>query len=134
MTEVVIARNKRLATGQPSQPVFTSRNGIPIGNIALEHLDNYNHVEVDDNLPGVHLPEYDESAKIPGVGSTDQDLYDNVPDLVDAFDVDDDFDIQAEPQDLVHEENNNPNPRVGDTLVDGAGYVPGVPTGVRRST
>ncbi len=105
MTDAVIARIERLALGQPSQPVFTDRNGIPIGNIAMEYLDGYNQNEADDNLPGVHLPESDKSAEIPGVGSTDQDLYDYVPDLVDAFDVDDDFDIQAEPQDLVQEGN-----------------------------
>ncbi len=57
----------------------------------MEHLENYNHVEADDNLPGVHLPEPDESAKIPGVGSTDQDLYEDVTDLVDAYDVNNDF-------------------------------------------
>ena len=132
ITEAVIARIKRLATGQPSQPVFTNRNGIPIGNIAMEHLDDYNHVEADDDLPGVHLPEYDKSAEIPGVGNTYQDLYDNVPDLVDAFDVNDDFDIWAEPQDLVQEDNDAPDPGVGDLLVDGAGYVPGDPTGIRQ--
>ena len=125
MTDAVIARIERLALGQPSQPVFTDRNGIPIGDIAMES---------DDDLPGVHIPEYDESSEIPGVGSTDQDLYDNVPDLVDAFDVEDDFDIQAEPQDLIQEGNEAPDPGMGDTLVDGTGYVPGLPTGVRRST
>ena len=85
MTEAVIARIKRLALGQPSQPVFTDQNGLPIGDLAMEHLANYEHVEADDDLPGVHIQEYDESDEIPGVGSTDQDLYDNVPDLVDAF-------------------------------------------------
>ena len=134
MTDAVIARIERLALGQPSQPVFTDRNGIPIGDIAMEYLAGYDQNEADDDLPGVHLPEYDESAEIPGVGSTDQDLYEDVPDLADAFDVDDDFDIQAEPQDLVQEGNEAPDPGMGDTLVGGTGYVPGVPTGVRRST
>ena len=100
MTDAVIARIERLALGQPSQPVFTDRKGLPIGDIALESLDNYDHVEADHDLPGVHL-ESTESAEIPGVGSTDQDPSDDVPDLADAFDVDVDFDSQANPQDLV---------------------------------
>ena len=62
MTDAVIVRIKKLALGQPSQPVFTDRNGLLIGDIAMEHLDNYDHVEADDNLPGVHLPEPDKSA------------------------------------------------------------------------
>ena len=82
----------------------------------------------------MHLPEPGESAKIPGVGSTDQDLYEDVPDLVDAFDVNDDFYIQAEPQDLVHMDNNAPDPGNTDTLAGGAGNAPDVPAGVRRST
>ena len=53
MTDAVIARIKKLALVQPSQPVFTIRNGLPIGNISMEHLENYDHVEADDNLPGV---------------------------------------------------------------------------------
>ena len=56
MMEAVITRIERLALGQPSQPVFTDQKGHPIGNIAMEHLDSYDHVEADDNLPGVHLP------------------------------------------------------------------------------
>ena len=46
----------------------------------------------------------------------------------------DDFDIQAEPQDLVQEGNEAPDPGMGDTLVGGTGYVTGVPTRVRRLT
>jgi hypothetical protein len=71
MTDAVIARIERLALGQPSQPVFTDQKGLPIGDIALESLDNYDHVEADHDLPGVHL-ESTESAEIPGVGSTDR--------------------------------------------------------------
>ena len=84
MTEAVIARIKRLALGQPSQPVFTDRKGLPIGDIAMESLVNYDHFEVDDDLPGVHLQESTESAEIPGVGSTDQDPANDVPDLADC--------------------------------------------------
>ena len=75
MTEALIARIELLAQDQPSQPVFTDRKGLPIGDIAMEHLDNYNRVEADDDLPGVHLPESDESVEIPGVGSTDQRIH-----------------------------------------------------------
>jgi hypothetical protein len=117
MTEALIARIELLAQDQPSQPVFTDRKGLPIGDIAMEHLDNYNRVEADDDLPGVHLPESDESVEIPGVGSTDQDPYEDVSDLADAFDVDVDFDSQANPQDLVHTDDDAPNPEVGETLV-----------------
>ncbi len=64
MSEAVIARIERLALGQPSQPVFTDQKGLPIGDIALENLENYDYVEADDDLPGVHL-ESTESAEIP---------------------------------------------------------------------
>ncbi len=53
----------------------------------MESLENYDHVEADDDLPGVHL-ESTESAKIPGVGSTDQDDQDpsdDDPDLCRCF-------------------------------------------------
>jgi hypothetical protein len=136
MTEALIARIERLALGQPSQPVFTNDcKGIPIGDIAMESLENYDHVEADDDLPGVHL-ESTESAEIPGVGSTDQDPSDDVPDLADAFDVDVDFDSQANPQDLVQLDNDSPDPEVeipvvelgvGDTLVVGIAEAPSVP-------
>ena len=117
MTAAVIAKIELLAQSQPSQPVFTDRKGLPIGDIAMEHFDNYNRVEADDDLPGVHLPEPDESVEIPGVGSTDQDSYEDVPDLADAFDIDVDFDSQANPQDLVHTDKDAPNPEVGETVV-----------------
>jgi len=55
MSEAVIARIERLALGQPSQPVFTDQKGLPIGNIAMESLENYDLVDADDDLPGVHL-------------------------------------------------------------------------------
>jgi hypothetical protein len=84
MTEAVIACIERLALGQPSQPVFTDRKGLPIGNIAMESLVNYDNVAADDDLPGVHLQESTESAEIPGVGSTDQDPANDVPDLADC--------------------------------------------------
>jgi hypothetical protein len=113
---------------------YNAIGDTPIDGAQKFAADQYEPPETNDNLPGVHLPEPDESAKISGVGSTDQDLYDNVPDLVDAFGGDDDFNIQAEPQDLVQEGNKAPNPGMGDTLVGGTGYVPGVPTGVRRLT
>ena len=58
MTDAVIARIERLALGQPSQLVFTDRNGLPIGDIAMEYLAGYDQNEADDNLPGVYLPEY----------------------------------------------------------------------------
>jgi hypothetical protein len=101
----------------------------------MESLENYDHVEADDDLPGVHL-ESTESAEIPGVGSTDQDPSDDVPDLADAFDVDVDFDSQANPQDLVQLDNDSPDPEVeipvvelgvGDTLVVGIAEAPSVP-------
>ena len=65
MTDAVIARIELLAVGQPSHPVFTDRQGRPIGDVAMEHFDYESH-ESDDELPGVHLPESDKSAEIPG--------------------------------------------------------------------
>ena len=115
--------------------------GLPIGDIAMENFENYDYVEADDDLPGVHL-ESTESAEIPGVGSTDQDPSDNVPDLADAFDIDVDFDSQANPQDIVQMDNDSPVPEVeiplvelgvGDTLAGGTAEAPSVPIGVRRS-
>jgi hypothetical protein len=44
MTEAVIARIERLALGQPSQPVFTDRNGLPIGDIAMEAFHSVGQV------------------------------------------------------------------------------------------
>ena len=146
MTDAVIARIERLALGQPSQPVFTDRKGLPIGDIAMESLETYDFEEADDDLPGAHL-ESTESAEIPGVGSTDQDPSNYVPDLANAFDVDVDFDSHANPQDLVQLDNDwtmIPDPvvdipavalGVGDTLMDGTAEVPSVQIGVsRRST
>jgi hypothetical protein len=142
MSEAVIARIERLALGQPSQPVFTDRKGLPIGDIAMGSVEPYDLVEADDDLPGVHL-ESTKSAEIPGVGSTDQDPSDDVPDLADAFDVDVDFDSQANPQNIVQMDNDSPVPEVeiplvelgvGDTLADGTAEAPSVPIGVRWST
>ena len=138
MTEAVIKRIESLAVGQPSQPVFTDRKGLPIGDVALE-LEYYDNNEADVDLPGVHLPEPAESAEIPGVDSNDQDL--DVPDLVDANDVVIDFDSQAHYQDNVHTDNVTPDPMVETLVVE-----PGVGdtlesiskseknAGVRRST
>ena len=144
MTEAVIARISLLAVGQPSQPVFTDRKGRPIGDVAMEHFD-YETKEADDDFPGVHLPESDESAEIPGVGTIDQDP--TVPDLIDDdVDVGIDFDSH-EPQDyaeLVQLDNHALEPVVADTLgaelggteslVVGTGDEPGAPAGVRRPT
>ena len=140
MTEAVIARISLLAVGQPSQPVFTDRKGRPIGDVAMEHFD-YETKEADDDFPGVHLPESDESAEIPGVGTIDQDP--TVPDLIDDdVDVGIDFDSH-EPQDyaeLVQLDNHALEPVVADTLgaelggteslVVETGDEPGAPAGV----
>jgi len=65
----------------------------------MESLENYDHVEADDDLPGVHL-ESTESAEIPGVGTM-------ILTFADAFDVDVDFVSQANPQDLVQLDNDS---------------------------
>ena len=85
MTDAVIARIGLLAAGQPSHPVFTDRKGCPIGDVAMEHFD-YESQEADEDLPGVHLPDSDESAEIPGVGTIDQDPTTDDP-------IDDDVDV-----------------------------------------
>jgi hypothetical protein len=85
MTEAVIARIDSKAQGQPAQPVFTDRLGLPIGNVAMEMPYDptgpedsapEDVTEIED-LPGVHLPDTEGSDEIPGVGSTDQDYTDH---------------------------------------------------------
>jgi hypothetical protein len=145
MTDAVIACIGLLAVGQPSHPVFTDRQGRPIGDVAIKHFDYESH-EADDELPGVHLPESDESAEIPGVGTIDQDLTVDDP-IDDDVDVGVDFGID-EPQDaaeLVQPDNDAAEqpvvfePMVAElgateSLVGGTGDVPSAPAGVRRST
>jgi hypothetical protein len=66
MPQSVIDHLNAKAQGQPTYPVFTEHHGNAIGAIAVD----VGHIEtVDPNveLPGVHLPEVGESAKIPGV-------------------------------------------------------------------
>ena len=146
MTDAVIARIGLLAVGQPSHPVVTDRRGRPIGEAVREHFD-YDNSEADDDLPGVHLPNTDVSAKIPGVGTIDQDPTPDDP-IDDDVDVGNDFGID-EPQDteeLVQNDNVAVEPvavepveadlgavefPVGGT---GDGNVPSAPAGVRRST
>jgi hypothetical protein len=72
MTDAVIARIGLLAVSQPSHPVVTDRKGRPIGDVAMEHFD-YDNSEADDDLPGVHLPNTDDSAETTGVETIDQD-------------------------------------------------------------
>ena len=145
MTDAVIARIELLAVGQPSHPVFTDRQGRPIGDVAMEHFDYESH-ESDDELPGVHLPESDESAEIPGVATIDQDPTVDDP-IDDDVDVGVDFGID-EPQDaaeLVQPDNDAAEQPVvlepvvaelgaTESLVGGTGEVPSAPAGVRRST
>ena len=148
MTAAVIARLELLASGQPSQPVFTDRKGLPIGDIAMEHFDDAVHVDATDDgyvqvdaaddIPGVHLQDSDEFVKIPGVESTDQATYDDVPDLANAFDVDIDF--EANPPDPVQVDiDQAPDPKVGVGSVvgprmDGTGGMSVAPAVTRRST
>jgi hypothetical protein len=80
---------------QPTNPVFTDRQGNAIGDIAFD-VGTIERVETGDpdvELPGVHLPEVDESVEIPGV-DTDQE-----PKLPEPNDVGVDFDSPA-PQEL----------------------------------
>ena len=137
MTDAVIARIGVLASGQPSQLVFTDRRGRPIGDVALEHHDSISQ-EADDDLPGVHLPDLDESAEIPGVGTIDEDPIEDDP-IDDDVDVGNDFDIQDLPDDTLVELDSDALEPVaelggGESLVVGTGDVPGAPAGVRRST
>ncbi len=70
MTAADNPRLDLLASGQPSQPVFTDRKGLPIGDIAMEHFndnvpvdaaeDDFVQVDAADDFPGVHLPDSDE--------------------------------------------------------------------------
>ena len=138
MTDAVIARIGVLALGQPSQLVFTDRRGRPIGDVALEHHD-YVSQEADDDLPGVHLPDLDESAEIPGVGTINEDPIEDDP-IDDDVDVGNDFDIQdlQEDAELVQLDNDALEPVAelggGESLVVGTGDAPVAPAGVRRST
>ncbi len=71
MPQSVIDHLNAKTQGQPTYPVFTDPHGNAIGDIAVDvgHIET---VEPDVELPGVHLPEVGESAKIPGV-YTDQE-------------------------------------------------------------
>jgi hypothetical protein len=104
----------------------------------LEHHD-YVSQEADDDLPGVHLPDLDESAEIPGVGTIDEDPIEDDP-IDDDVDVGNDFDIQDLPDDTLVELDSDALEPVaelggGESLVvGGTGDVPVAPAGVRRST
>ena len=74
MPQSVIDRLNAKSHGQPTNPVFTDRQGNAIGDIAFD-VGTVEMVETGDpdvELPGVHLPEVDKSVKIPGV-DTDQE-------------------------------------------------------------
>ena len=93
MPQSVIDHINAKAQGQPTYPVFTDCHGNAIGDIAVDvgHIET---MDPDVKLPGVHLPEVGESAKIPGV-YTDQE-----PELPESnVDIGIDFDNPA-PQEL----------------------------------
>ncbi len=71
MLQSVIDRLNAKVQSQPTYPVFTDHHGNAIGEIAVDvgHIET---MDPDVKLPGVHLPEVGESAKIPGV-YTDQE-------------------------------------------------------------
>jgi hypothetical protein len=71
MPQSVIDNLNAKAQGQQTYPVFTDHHGDAIRDIAVDfgHIET---VEPNVELPGVHLPEVGESAKIPGV-YTDQE-------------------------------------------------------------
>jgi hypothetical protein len=80
----------------PTNPVFMDRQGNAIGDITFD-VGTIEMVETGDpvvKLPGVHLPEVDKSAKIPGV---DRDQEPKLPEP--NIDVGVDFDNPA-PQEL----------------------------------
>ncbi len=66
MPQSVIDHLNAKAQGQPTYPVFTDCHGNAFGDIAVDvgHIET---VDPDVKLPGVHLLEVGESAKIPGV-------------------------------------------------------------------
>jgi hypothetical protein len=66
MPQSIIDHLNAKVQGQPTYPVFTDHHGNAIGDIAVDvgHIET---VDPDVELPGVHLPEVGESAKIPGV-------------------------------------------------------------------
>jgi hypothetical protein len=112
----------------------------------MEHFD-YDNSEADDDLPGVHLPNTDDSAETTGVGTINQDPTPDDP-IDDDVDVGNDFGID-EPQDteeLVHQDNVAVEPVAVEPVVanlgavesplggTGDGNVPSAPAGVRRST
>jgi hypothetical protein len=71
MPQSVIDRLNAKAQGQPTYPVFMDCHGNAIEDIAVD-VGHNETVEPYVELPGVHLPEVGESAKIPGV-YTDQE-------------------------------------------------------------
>jgi hypothetical protein len=64
MPQYVIDHLNAKAQGQPTYPVFTDCHGNAIGDIAVD-VGHIEIVEPSVELPGVHLPEVGESAKIP---------------------------------------------------------------------
>jgi hypothetical protein len=66
MPQSVIDRLNAKVQGQPTFPVFTDCHGNAIGEIAVD-VGHIERVDLDVELPGVHLPTVGESAKIPGV-------------------------------------------------------------------
>ncbi len=66
MPQSVIDRLNAKAKGQPSHPVFMDRLGNAIGNIPFD-VDCIETVELDVELPGVHIPEVGEYDEIPRV-------------------------------------------------------------------
>jgi hypothetical protein len=75
----VIDRIPSKAQGQPAQPIFADQHGKSIGNFPPTFDgDPIATQTTNDELPGVMLPESEESAKIPGVDGN-QDYMDYVP-------------------------------------------------------
>jgi hypothetical protein len=79
MPPLVIDRIHSKAQGQPAQPIFPDQHGKHISNFPPTFDDNPTATQTtNDELPGVMFPEYEESAKIPGVDGN-QDYMDYMP-------------------------------------------------------
>ena len=65
--QAIIDRVHILARGQPSLPIFTDRQGNPIGDVTSNFSDELDPGETDFEPQGVMLPESEVPSELPGV-------------------------------------------------------------------
>jgi hypothetical protein len=141
MPPLVIDRIHSKAQGQPAQPIFADQHGKPIGDFPPT-FDDYPMATqtINDELPGVMLPESEESAEIPGVNGN-QDYMDYMPERDLDVGHNGNQDSMPEPDlDFGHSNvdfDSTPSDKMKDAKNTDPVQVPEPPTvaaGLRRST